>query len=96
MGKKWRMVRLQVKTVERLEQLAAVWLAKWGTGRDIPAPGEQQAYSLDAIVSVLLDRDEAHRFRGRRKVSGPSSTANEIDGAEDTPAKGLDDTVRGE
>lgn len=68
-GKEWRMVRLQVSTVESLRAIAASWIASEWTGAPTGDHGQWDGVhvSVDAVILELLRRE--HSIRERRKKS---------------------------
>jgi hypothetical protein len=61
----WTHVRVRRSTVEALREWAARTDRLYAAGRAVPEPGEQ-GYSIDYVISLLLQRDDDHRERSRR------------------------------
>jgi|HubBroStandDraft_6_1064221.scaffolds.fasta_scaffold843023_2 hypothetical protein len=65
----WQMCRLRRETVAGLRALVAGFerAREAGTPGFIHEPGEQ-GWSIDQIVTVILEREESHRRRSRSKL----------------------------
>lgn len=72
--KKWKLVRLEEGTVARLQALVETWVRTEWEGLPV---GERcqwtEHVSIDRIVTVLLDREEAHRSRSNRPRSNKAA-----------------------
>lgn len=66
MAKRTTHLRLSAATKARLEELRRKWEEE-GAGNDW-APGEGGWHlSVDQVISILIDRDNAHRTRARKQ-----------------------------
>lgn len=61
------LVRIGRDTKFKLEQLAALWIKLYASGRmDVPHPNDKDVISIDRVIRELLKRDEEHRGRSRK------------------------------
>lgn len=70
----WIMVRIRRTTHQRLTELAEMWKRERERRNDLPAPDDRDRIGLDRVISELIDRDDSHRRRGRKKVSARKRT----------------------
>jgi len=76
------MVRMSMKTHERLNGLKSLFMSQWYKGQMQALDFDiERGLTIDGVIRVLLDRDEQHRERAAaqrgkrpgRKAAGPES-----------------------
>ena len=61
------LVKLPRELADALRCHAEAWQVKYARGENVPGNPDGKLLSLQAIIRVLLERDQRHRKAGNRK-----------------------------
>jgi len=76
MAEQWTHVRVRKSTHAQLQALADTW-DRWYAAGNAAVPDAAEQITLDRVIRVLLERDEAHRARARKAKGKRGKTRQE-------------------